>query len=566
MKPRKLLFEGLEVRTLLSAVPQEIPYIQNFDTQPTDGWTYQTNGGYIGVENNQLQMGDLRSHRGYALNTAILHVNLKDKTDVQLSFNHIIQKDELHAQDGVFVSDDGETWHRVPFNLSSNSSARVKLDTLSATLVEDYQIKFQQYDNWSWTSGVDGRAWREIKIEEVLPVVPQEFPYKQEFATLPTTSEGWEIITDGGTTHIEDGKLVMGDVVGHKGYATNTAILHVNLQGQENVGLTFYHMSQKDEIHDKDGIWVSNDGKNWKQVPFSLYTRGTMTVNLDDIGIGYTNDFQIKFQQYDNWSWESGVDGRAWDNVELATYVAPDPTVCTITTEDLNQKKIDIGRVVGQYGFTGTVIAQQCDQILHLSAKGGRGVDSVYGLASVSKQFTAAAILRAEELGLLKITPSIHRLLTHTSGGGFAYSNGGYQQLRAILSRATGGKPNTFVQRELLDKAGMTNSTARYWSGDGGIRSTARDMVKWHEALMDDTVLNAASRAKMFTRHVSNGYGYGIYVSSTGRTQMHSGSWAGEISWSYRFPEQGRDGMFIILTRGGVSYSLVSKLRNIMLA
>jgi CubicO group peptidase (beta-lactamase class C family) len=128
---------------------------------------------------------------------------------------------------------------------------------------------------------------------------------------------------------------------------------------------------------------------------------------------------------------------------------------------------------------------------------------TVYNLGSITKQFTAAAILRLEELGRLRTTDSIarffpdapadkraitlHQLLTHTAGfrsdfspGDYEptsreeyvrrmfaaplrnpvgsthfYSNAGYSMLAAIVERVTGSDYETALRDLILAPAGM---------------------------------------------------------------------------------------------------------------
>lgn len=136
---------------------------------------------------------------------------------------------------------------------------------------------------------------------------------------------------------------------------------------------------------------------------------------------------------------------------------------------------------------------------------------SVFSLGSITKQFTAAAILALEARGRLSVRDSLgawfddvppdkrgitlHMLLTHTSGlrsdfaptdfdpagrdrdayvrraldsellfppgAGYAYANAGYSLLAAIVEKAT-GEPYEEALRELvLDPAGMTETGYR---------------------------------------------------------------------------------------------------------
>ena len=126
--------------------------------------------------------------------------------------------------------------------------------------------------------------------------------------------------------------------------------------------------------------------------------------------------------------------------------------------------------------------------------------DTVFDIASVSKQFTAAAIVKLEELGRLRVEDSItrffpavpedkravtlHQLLTHTAGFDtvepegahtrdafveealraplrsppgerYAYSNTGYTLLAAVVEIASGESYEGFLRRTLWLPAGM---------------------------------------------------------------------------------------------------------------
>src|SRR4051812_13816762 len=116
-------------------------------------------------------------------------------------------------------------------------------------------------------------------------------------------------------------------------------------------------------------------------------------------------------------------------------------------------------------GFRGVVLVAQDDSILLLRAYAppcdSLSVDQPFWIASMTKAFTAAAVLRLEEDGRLAVTDSIGRffpdappdkraitlqhLLTHTAGLGGEYSGGGIGQraraVAAILSAPLIHKP-----------------------------------------------------------------------------------------------------------------------------
>lgn len=155
----------------------------------------------------------------------------------------------------------------------------------------------------------------------------------------------------------------------------------------------------------------------------------------------------------------------------------------------------------------GKVLLEKGYGLFDASAKKAMPVDALWDWASVSKQFTAAAILRLQDMKKLKITDTLKKffpgappdkagvtilqLLQHTSGieSGFKkewkfdaskrdslvelilqlpmtskpgekweYNNAGYSFLAAIVEIASGRTFEEFCAEELYKRAGMKNS------------------------------------------------------------------------------------------------------------
>ncbi|GHC83926.1 serine hydrolase [Streptomyces flavofungini] len=266
------------------------------------------------------------------------------------------------------------------------------------------------------------------------------------------------------------------------------------------------------------------------------------------------------------------------------------------------------------------------------SADRARGIrcgrDTVYDIASNTKQFTAAAVLKLEMDGrvhvrdrlgdLLPDLPphirplTVHQLLTHTSGlpeflpdrygddytpltraemlkalahteplsrpgQAFHYSNLGYSLLAAIIEERSGTTYERFLADRLFHPAGLkkTGSVRPRWSesdiaveydekgrpagrpneqpwapdgphwnlrGNGGMLSTATDLLRWHVALNGSEVLSADARRKMFTPHafedeasedgLAYGYGWALAPGTDGRRiAWHTGQ--SQVGGSY---------------------------------
>jgi CubicO group peptidase (beta-lactamase class C family) len=189
-----------------------------------------------------------------------------------------------------------------------------------------------------------------------------------------------------------------------------------------------------------------------------------------------------------------------------------------VTAQDRPVVSGETGRALDEYlsrlerfGFTGGALAVRGKEVLLSRSYGladrARGVplttDSVYNLGSITKQFTAAAILTLEMQGKLAVTDlasqhldgvpaekaaiTLHHLLTHSSGlesdfspsdydpvgreeyvrralqskllftpgGGYEYSNAGYSLLAAIVEKVSGQPYEVYLTERVLKPAGM---------------------------------------------------------------------------------------------------------------
>lgn len=153
----------------------------------------------------------------------------------------------------------------------------------------------------------------------------------------------------------------------------------------------------------------------------------------------------------------------------------------------------------------GKVIVHKAYGVRDLRTKAPYTLDTVAPVGSITKQFTAAAILALEEEGKLKTTDPItkyfhdvpedkrgitlHELLTHSAGfpgeigddyeaigrdefvklamgtkllfppgSAYEYSNVGYSLLGAIIEQVTGGSYERYLHDRLFVRAGMTQT------------------------------------------------------------------------------------------------------------
>jgi CubicO group peptidase (beta-lactamase class C family) len=241
-------------------------------------------------------------------------------------------------------------------------------------------------------------------------------------------------------------------------------------------------------------------------------------------------------------------------------------------------------------GFSGVVLVAHGDSIVLEKAympPGGRqlNVNSRFNIGSMTKGFTAAAILRLRSQHRLSFSDPISRffphtplrkrditvfhLLTHTSGLAghsagtgiirrdgavsailaqrleyppgthYQYADDDYQLLAAIVEVASGDTWERYVEHELLTPARMwsTDFQSGDWGhkGANGMRSTAKDMYRWVIAIREARLFGRTESRELESplMHVRSeppyeihyGYGTRVYIRSgqVGEV-MHSGS------------------------------------------
>jgi CubicO group peptidase (beta-lactamase class C family) len=272
-------------------------------------------------------------------------------------------------------------------------------------------------------------------------------------------------------------------------------------------------------------------------------------------------------------------------------------------------------------GFSGSVLVEIdgafiLDKGYGLSdrERGARNTPAtVFDIGSVTKQFTAAAIMTLEMQGALSVNDSLvmcfpaapadkagvtlHQLLRHASGlpsnigrdydpigaqafvdsvlrqplrfppgTRFSYANIGYSLLAMIIEKVSGMPYEEYLYTHLWKPAGMFATGYRrgsrdaiaigygrdgnlwgkptekpwdadgpFWHlrGNGGILSTTGDLLRWHHALLGDSILSPAAKLKYYhpalrpTETPDSYYAYGWDVHRTPRKTLvieHNGA------------------------------------------
>lgn len=159
--------------------------------------------------------------------------------------------------------------------------------------------------------------------------------------------------------------------------------------------------------------------------------------------------------------------------------------------------------------------------------------------------------------------------LAREPGTGFRYCNAGYVCLAVVVERAAGRSLSGFAGEHVFGPLGMSDSG--YWPGpaphppgavpldaslplplslgDGGVWSTARDLMRWNQALERDelgvsALLHTPGQLDDGTRL---DYGWGVAARSHAGHPIHrhGGSWAGLTAQLVRLPD--RHASFVIV-------------------
>jgi len=174
-----------------------------------------------------------------------------------------------------------------------------------------------------------------MAVSFVEPAFAATTPYVQRFSSKPGSP--WSYYSSGqGRIAVHDGKLRM-DTSSRS--ALNEAVLTLNLAGKKNVTLNFFQESFGDETNNLsdefsghengDGVSISNNGSKWYTIvnASEFSNRGVRIFSIDldakvknirddfNSSFGYTSNFKIKFQQYDDCAYST--DGREWDDITV---------------------------------------------------------------------------------------------------------------------------------------------------------------------------------------------------------------------------------------------------------
>jgi len=353
------------------------------------------------------------------------------------------------------------------------------------------------------------------------------------------------------------------------------------------------------------------------------------------------------------------------------TSISPTPIPTTgIAVTDTLAARID-QYMQGLAGWGGTILVAQKGEVLISQGYGlaDRENDvpntsqTKFAIGSMTKAFTAMAIMMLQERGQLTVQDPIckyisdcptawkpitlHHLLIHTSGihdyeawyyelndkinicreykpeefiaffkdlpldfapgSRWSYSNTGYFLLGVAIEKVSDESYETFIQKNILQPLGMTESgydrsstivkqRASGYSIDqnggfvnayctdvsikyaaGGLYSTVGDLYKWDQALYTDRLVSTGTLNTIFTSTVSidssqwpagavYGYGWAISQQSGHRVIWHGGFVYGFVSQITRYPDD--QVTIIVLTNVDTEnpYQITNALADIVFA
>ncbi|MEA2103503.1 MAG: C25 family cysteine peptidase [Candidatus Cloacimonadota bacterium] len=130
------------------------------------------------------------------------------------------------------------------------------------------------------------------------------------------------LVTSDHRPHSDVKHLIM-DANNPEVHSLNEAWLHLNLENQEEIEISFWWKEFNDDVHFEDGVYISDNGGERFEKIYTLRDNNnrweSVIIPLDEIvrelRMRYTNDFVIKFQQYDNEKIPN--DGFAFDDINV---------------------------------------------------------------------------------------------------------------------------------------------------------------------------------------------------------------------------------------------------------
>ena len=302
----------------------------------------------------------------YVLNKLDLPLDLSAYHDAELRVSLAHQHDDPHAQDGIYLSDNGRDFVKVfgfafdAWDAAGGQLPPLNLKTLAAQhgmkLSDQFVIRFQQYDDHDFTGGADfsdGLYLDNVTVQTVSADYAQ-LPFSDDFEE-GAFSPYWSVGNPTGSSSktapraaispnglvdiflsndsVQQHLVRLGNKV-DKQWNTNALDLRLNLSGQQNVSLSFRILNNHDEAHQFDGLYFSDDGghrfvkvldfdfDNWHAGQFGQLPPLSVDELARQGGLSLTDRFVIRFQQHDDDDFSGSrftADGYYLDDVRVVS-------------------------------------------------------------------------------------------------------------------------------------------------------------------------------------------------------------------------------------------------------
>ncbi len=299
---------------------------------------------------------------GFATNALDLHLNLQGQQRVELTFQMQHYTDESQVDDGIYFSDNaGESFKKVfsfrPGDWCDYQWGQyppIEIHKLAAKygliLNNQFIIRFQQHDDQDFSGNTDGFVLDDVHVyvpcTAYFPVTFNN-PFFEDFETgklgcnwawrfsdttntlaaVPTRPSNF-VGTVTNPSFSGQYALAMGKTC-EDGFATNALDLHLNLQGQQRVELSFQIQDYNDETQVDDGIYFSDNGGasfkkvfsfrpgDWCDYKWGQYPPIQVHKLAAQNGLNLTSQFIIRFQQHDDQDFSGNVDGLIFDDIRV---------------------------------------------------------------------------------------------------------------------------------------------------------------------------------------------------------------------------------------------------------
>ncbi len=326
----------------------------------------------VGVENSYGVVLGRKCDNIFTTNALDLHLNLAGETNVEMTFWIGDRGDETDENDGIYFSDNGgssfvkvvDFYPSEWCNSIYGQHPPLDVDKLASifglSLTAQFVVRFQQHgaDDFSGVAAtdIDGFYLDEVKVYDP-GLTFSSIPFEDDFDNgLFKESWAWNFADQTSTINSNTGitspmsTIEIGNGVGVDNsygvrvgrrcdnvFSTNALDLHLNLEEETNVNLTFWLADRGDETDADDGLYFSNDGGdtfikvydfNFSAAANYVYQAYQLDVSFyaDSINLDLTDEFVIRFQQHgeDDFSGVAAtdIDGFYLDDVSVTNIIS----------------------------------------------------------------------------------------------------------------------------------------------------------------------------------------------------------------------------------------------------